>query len=73
MSKKHDTMKRRMGIMLYWKETQLPMWKAATKAPTNIRKMVPGPRIVPAINIVCNTTYAHQKLNFLWFTTTATY
>ena len=27
--------------------------KAATKAPTNIRKIVPGPITVPAINIAC--------------------
>lgn len=54
---KQAIMKSRIGMMLYSKDGQLPILKAATKAPTNIRKMVPGPRIVPAINIVCNNKY----------------
>jgi hypothetical protein len=37
----------RMGTMLHQKLSQMSMWKAATKAPTNMRKMVPGPRIEP--------------------------
>jgi hypothetical protein len=51
---KQIIMKKRIGIMLYSKLVQLSMWKAATKAPTNIRKMVPGPRMVPPINMICN-------------------
>jgi hypothetical protein len=46
--------KKRIGTMLYSKLVQLSMWKAATKAPTNMRKMVPGPRMVPPINMICN-------------------
>jgi hypothetical protein len=49
---KQINMKNKMGIMLYWKLVQLSILKAATKAPTNIRKIVPGPRIVPPINII---------------------
>jgi len=44
-------MKSTMGMMLYSNDLQFPILKAATKAPTNIRKIVPGPRIVPAINM----------------------
>lgn len=54
--------------MLYSKEGQLPILKAATKAPTNIRKMVPGPRMVPAINIVWN-----KRVPLLFFITTNHY
>lgn len=42
-----------MGYKLYSKEVQLSIRKAATKAPTNIRNIVPGPKIVPPINIIC--------------------
>ena len=51
---KQMNMKKRIGTMLYSKLVQLSMWKAATNAPTNIRKMVPGPRMVPPINMICN-------------------
>ena len=43
----------RMGMRLQQNEYQLEILKAATKAPTNIRKIVPGPITVPAINIAC--------------------
>lgn len=45
-------MKPKIGYRLYSKEVQLSIRKAATKAPTNIRNIVPGPRIVPPINII---------------------
>jgi hypothetical protein len=44
-------MNKKMGMMLAVNEVQLSILKAATKAPTNMRKMVPGPRMVPIINI----------------------
>jgi hypothetical protein len=37
----------RMGTMLHKKLSQMSILNAATKAPTNMRKMVPGPRIEP--------------------------
>jgi hypothetical protein len=36
-----------IGTMLYKKLVQLSILKAATKAPTNMRKMLPGPRMEP--------------------------
>ena len=39
--------------MLYKKLFQMSMWKAATKAPTNMRKMVPGPRMEPPNKTAC--------------------
>jgi len=35
-----------IGIKLYQKLVQLSIWNAATNAPTNIKNIVPGPRIV---------------------------
>jgi hypothetical protein len=43
----------RIGTMLYKKLLQLSILKAATKAPTNMRKMVPGPRIEPPNKTAC--------------------
>jgi len=48
--------------MLYKKLVQMSILKAATKAPTNMRKMVPGPRIEPPNKTACGgrrvTTYS---------------
>ena len=42
-----------MGTMLHKKLVQLSILKAATKAPTNMRKMFPGPRIEPPNKTAC--------------------
>jgi len=39
--------------MLNQKLVQLSILKAATKAPTSMRKMLPGPRMEPPNNIIC--------------------
>jgi len=39
--------------MLYQKLVQLSILKAATKAPTNIRKMLPGPIMEPPNTTAC--------------------
>jgi hypothetical protein len=43
----------RIGTILYKKLVQLSILKAATKAPTNMRKMLPGPRMEPPIRRAC--------------------
>jgi hypothetical protein len=43
----------RMGTMLHKKLIQMSMWKATTKAPTNMRKMVPGPIMEPPNKTAC--------------------
>jgi hypothetical protein len=43
----------RIGTMLYKKLVQLSILKAATKAPTNMRKMLPGPIIEPTNRTIC--------------------
>jgi hypothetical protein len=43
----------RMGTMLSKKLVQLSSWNAATKAPTSMRKMVPGPRMEPPNKTAC--------------------
>ena len=39
--------------MLYKKLVQMSMLKATTKAPTNMRKMLPGPRMEPPNKRAC--------------------
>jgi hypothetical protein len=43
----------RTGTMLYKKLVQLSILKAATKAPTIRRKILPGPRIEPKNKTTC--------------------
>ena len=43
----------RIGTMLYKKLVQMSMLKATTKAPTNMRKMLPGPRMEPPNRTAC--------------------
>jgi len=43
----------RIGTTLYKKLVQLSILKAATKAPTNMRKMLPGPRMEPRNKAPC--------------------
>jgi hypothetical protein len=43
----------RIGTMLTKKLVQVSILKAATKAPTNMRKMLPGPRIEPTNKTIC--------------------
>jgi hypothetical protein len=44
-----------IGTKLTKNESQLEILKAAVKAPTNIRKMVPGPKTVPTIIMICGS------------------
>jgi hypothetical protein len=53
LQRKQINMYKRMGTMLYKKLVQLSILKAATKAPTNIRKMFPGPRMEPPNISIC--------------------
>ena len=52
-----------MGIRLYWKEVQFPILKAATKAPTNIRNIVPGPKNKKLLKIyeITRTIYKYYS------------
>ena len=51
-SVKQTSMKSRIGTKLIKNAVQLSTLKAELKAPTNIRKMVPGPKTVPTIIII---------------------
>lgn len=53
---KQIMMKKMMGTMLAANECQLEIPNAVTIAPTSIRNMVPGPKIVPSIR----RTYMHM-------------
>jgi hypothetical protein len=56
----------RIGTMLYQKLVQTSILKAATKAPTNMRKMLPGPRMEPPNKRACEgrsvSTYSVKTL-----------
>ena len=45
-------MKAKIGIKLIQKLVQLSTWKATLQDPTIIKKIVPGPKTVPTINII---------------------
>jgi hypothetical protein len=47
-------------MKLYMKLVHWSNLNAVAKAPTNIRKMVPGPRIVPTIITICIPPNSHS-------------